>query len=425
MGKVEIFMKELRGRLLSQRDLETQPDDTVIQIPGMVEDDDFVTCNRCGTKHHQQDVRLPIGAYYCPTCILLGRVRSDQFLYHKPQADFEAGHTYCRWSGTLTPSQQELSDALVASTAIRLLVHAVTGAGKTEMIYGVISHLLEMGGAVCLASPRIDVCIELHKRISRDFSLTVASLHGGSEDYVLTPLVIATTHQLLRFREAFDLVIVDEVDAFPYVDNAMLYEGVTRALKPGGRTIFLTATSTDALDQQIADNSLTKLSLARRFHGNPLTVPRFKWLGQRFFHHVKQQRLTGFPLLIFYPEIAEGARFAKDLQKRFLGEAIGFVSSKTVNRLELVDKFREGQLTILVATTILERGVTFPRVDVFVYQADHRLYTKSALVQIAGRVGRSADRPEGLLVFFHNGQTRAMKRARREIQAMNRLGGFA
>jgi competence protein ComFA len=417
-------MKELRGRLLTQRDLETQPDDTVIQIPGMVEDGDFITCSRCGTRHLKADVSLPIGAHYCPSCILLGRVRSDQFLYHRPQADFEPGHDYCRWTGQLTPAQQAVSDSLVTSNASRLLVHAVTGAGKTEMIYGVISHLLNIGGAVCLASPRIDVCIELHHRLSRDFNLKVALLHGGSEDYILTPLVIATTHQLLRFRRAFDLVIVDEVDAFPYVDNAMLYEGVRRALKPEGRTIFLTATSTDELDGQIAEGRLTKLSLARRFHGNPLTIPVFKWLGRQFIRHVQQQRATEFPLLIFYPEIAGGAKFAEKLQKKFPQERIGFVSSKTTNRLELVDKFRSGELTILVATTILERGVTFPRVDVFVYQADHRLYTKSALVQIAGRVGRSSDRPDGLLVFYHNGQTRAMKRARQEIRDMNQLGGF-
>ena len=42
------------------------------------------------------------------------------------------------------------------------LVHAVTGAGKTEMIYKVVAKVINDGGAVCLASPRIDVCLELY-----------------------------------------------------------------------------------------------------------------------------------------------------------------------------------------------------------------------------------------------------------------------
>ena len=45
------------------------------------------------------------------------------------------------------------------------LVHAVTGAGKTEMIYQVVAKVINRGGAVCLASPRIDVCLELYKRL--------------------------------------------------------------------------------------------------------------------------------------------------------------------------------------------------------------------------------------------------------------------
>lgn len=43
--------------------------------------------------------------------------------------------------------------------------------------------------------------------------------------------MIATTHQLLKFYQAFDLLIVDEVDAFPYVDNPVLYHAVEQAVQ--------------------------------------------------------------------------------------------------------------------------------------------------------------------------------------------------
>ena len=63
-----------------------------------------------------------------------------------------------------------------------------------------------------------------------------------------------------------------------------------------------------------------------------------------------------------------------------------FVSSVTEDRLEQVQAFRDGELTILISTTILERGVTFPCVDVFVVEANHRLFTKSSLIQIGGEL---------------------------------------
>ena len=139
---------------------------------------------------------------------------------------------------------------------------------------------------------------------------------------------------------------------------------------------------------------------------------------------LKKQRQSQFPLLIFFPNIEQGREFTSILQTTFPDERIGFVSSKTENRLELVEEFRQGKLTILVTTTILERGVTFPCVDVFVLLANHKLYSKSALVQISGRVGRAAERPTGELLFLHDGVTKAMKKAISEIKEMNHKGGF-
>lgn len=112
------------------------------------------------------------------------------------------------------------------------------------------------------------------------------------------------------------------------------------------------------------------------------------------------------------------------LQEKFPTEKIGFVSSQSEDRLELVEKFRKNEITILVSTTILERGVTFPCVDVFVILANHKLYTKSALVQISGRVGRAAERPTGELLFLHDGATKSMQQAIKEIKEMNKKGGF-
>ena len=71
---------------------------------------------------------------------------------------------------------------------------------------------------MCWAIPRTDVVIELVPRLKKAFPhAKVIGLHGHSDeknDY--GDIVISTTHQLIRFYQAFDLLIIDEVDAFPY-----------------------------------------------------------------------------------------------------------------------------------------------------------------------------------------------------------------
>ena len=63
--------------------------------------------------------------------------------------------------------------------------------------------------------------------------------------------------------------------------------------------------------------------------------------------------------------------------------------------------------------------MTFPCVDVFVVEANHRLFSRSALVQIAGRVGRSMDFTTGQVNLFYDGTTMAIEKAIKEIQEMN------
>lgn len=423
------------GRLFTEQELSHEERQQAKQIPSMKKEKEQLSCQRCGSQI-EEEWHLPIGAFYCRECLIMKRIRSDQKLYYFPQECFPK-QDVLKWSDQLTPFQERVSQGLLQAVDKKeaTLVHAVTGAGKTEMIYQVVAKVIDQGGAVCLASPRIDVCLELHKRLQNDFACEIALLHGESDPYFRTPLVIATTHQLLKFYQAFDLLIVDEVDAFPYVDNPVLYHAVNNCVKVTGLRIFLTATSTDELDRKVKQGELKRLSLPRRFHGNPLIVPKPIWLSHfnRYLEknglppklklYIEKQRKTAYPLLIFASEIKKGEKLKEILQEKFPNEKIGFVSSITEDRLEQVQAFRDGKLSILISTTILERGVTFPRVDVFVVEANHQLFTKSSLVQIGGRVGRSMDRPTGELIFFHDGLNQSIKRAIKEIKQMNQEAG--
>ena len=424
------------GRIFVESQLSDELKEEAEKLPSMVKRKDNFTCNRCGSIVLSDNI-LQTGQTHCRECLVFGRNISDSYLYYFQQKSFQKNNSL-NWQGRLTPYQNEVSEGMLSGIAEKkdLLVHAVTGAGKTEMIYHSVAKIIDDGGCVCIASPRIDVCLELYKRMSRDFSCPITLLHGEAEPYKRAPLIIATTHQLLKFYQAFDLLIIDEVDAFPFVDNKMLYYAVNQSLKKDGVKIFLTATSTDELDKKVRKGDLKKLHLARRFHANPLVVPKMLWLSgvlksmkkgkipKKLDLLLKNQRKSGYPLLIFFPNIEQGKRFLMVLQEKFPTEKIGFVSSRTEDRLELVEKFRKNEITILVSTTILERGVTFPCVDVFVVLANHKLYTKSALVQISGRVGRAAERPTGELLFLHDGATKSMQQAIKEIKEMNKKGGF-
>lgn len=264
-----IELQDCLGRIFTRSQLPLGLQQQAQTLSGMIEKKGKLWCNRCGQVVHKEKQQLPIGAYYCRPCVRLGRVRSDEKLYYFPQAEFPKTNVL-KWEGRLTDYQAKVSQGLVEAVAKQKnsLVHAVTGAGKTEMIYQVVAQVINEGGAVCLASPRIDVCLELHRRLQEDFSCDISLLHGESEVYFRSPLVIATTHQLLKFYRAFDLLIVDEVDAFPYVDNPMLYHAVAQSVKEKSTIIFLTATSTDELDKKVSKGELNRLSLPRRFHGN-------------------------------------------------------------------------------------------------------------------------------------------------------------
>ena len=401
--------KEYYGRLFTKEQLPVNYHPEALTLEGMIKVDKQLRCKRC-YSWIEEDWQLPGGQYYCRACIVFGRNQEGKELYYFPSKTSEIEFPVLKWFGELTPYQAKVSEKLLRTYQKQKdsLVHAVTGAGKTEMIYNIVAYVLENKGHVAIASPRVDVCRELFLRMKRDFTCSISLLHAESEPY----------------------------DGSPFVGNVMLNHAVEQAKTETGRFIYLTATSTLSLEEQVRLGTLEKHHLARRFHGNPLVLPKFFWQGRLqksltrgklprpLLYQIKKQRKSKFPLLIFFPNIAIGEKFTSILQKYLPDEKMAFVSSKSEKRSTIVEKFRKKELSILVTTTILERGVTFPQVDVFVCMANHHLYTSSSLIQIGGRVGRSPDRPTGKLYFFHEGLSKSMLRCREEIKVMNKKGGF-
>ena len=69
----------------------------------------------------------------------------------------------------------------------------------------------------------------------------------------------------------------------------------------------------------------------------------------------------------------------------------------------------------------LERGITLEGLDVVVYNASHPIFTKSNLIQIAGRVGRKISDPFGNVTFITNKVDRKLKQVIRELDDKNKM----
>ena len=82
----------------------------------------------------------------------------------------------------------------------------------------------------------------------------------------------------------------------------------------------------------------------------------------------------------------------------------------------------EQKYLFLVTTSILERGVTFPGIDVMILGADDEVFSASALIQMAGRAGRAKERPTGTVCFFVGAMSQRVREALRQIAYMNQKG---
>lgn len=397
-------------------------------------------CYRCGNNDPRMFAIFPCArcheeCTYCRSCIMMGRISACTPLISWTGPDFKTNlfDSPLVWTGTLSEGQQTASQRVVSAVKNNedLLVWAVCGAGKTEVLFAGINEALSAGKRVCIATPRTDVVLELAPRLKAVFpEIPVASLYGGSEDrHLYAPLTISTTHQLLRFYKAFDTVILDEVDAFPYSVDKTLQYAVKQARKPHSSMIYLTATPHEKWQKECRLGKRNFVTIPARYHRHPLPVPEFVWCGS-WKKHLKKNRLPDHVLrwiekrlhskkqsLLFVPQIELMEKILPLLQK--LHPDIQSVHAEDPERKKKVQAMRNKEIPLLLTTTILERGVTFPNIDVAVLGAEDRIFTESALVQIAGRVGRSADFPNGAITFFHYGKTKAMVKARNQIVWMN------
>ncbi|WP_082233350.1 DEAD/DEAH box helicase [Halobacillus massiliensis] len=396
-------------------------------------------CKRCGADKsfhfgHFHHAGCEKECIYCRNCIQMGRVIDCEPLYAGSSLVAWPIHEKpCKWEGELTSGQQQAAGKIIETieTKRELLIWAVCGAGKTEMLFPGLARALELGLRICIATPRTDVVKELLPRLRKAFpGITIQGLYGDSDEKQGdSQLLVSTTHQLFRFSSAFDVMVIDEIDAFPYHNDDSLQYAAKRASKPESSRIYLTATPRKKEKKLIRRKKLPAVFIPSRFHGFPLPVPIFRLipmlrkniqngrLPKSLTEKIRRQQQESRQLLMFCSTIEQASQLKAILGREFETTS---VHAEDPDRAGKVQDFRDKKLRLLITTTILERGVTFPAVDVYVIDAGHHVFDEAALVQIAGRAGRSPVDPEGDVIFYHIGKTNAMIAAREAVIQMNK-----
>lgn len=455
----EAWIKQYEGKLLLRQEIDLP--EPIFQhyikrqyfqaVPSIMKTLFSVQCRRCFNRNKAYFSVIPCkrcqrSHIYCRHCIEMGRVLDCEPLYEwkGPAYEWPNHKKPCSWQGDLTNAQKEAAHeiALAIEKQRKLLVWAVTGSGKTEMLFLGIHQALQRGKRICIASPRADVVRELVPRVQAAFrNVSVQGLYANSRDKTGTAqLILATTHQLYRYHNAFDVLIIDEIDAFPFHADVTLQKAAERAVRTHHRAvIYLTATPRAKQKWQMFRKTLPYTFVPTRYHGAPLVIPQWKmhpsivknlsnntvpaFLSQWFIHRPPHRQV-----LLFIPTLSLLSTSFSALKSFLLKEniitsvdQIAQVHAQDINREAKIAAFRRQEITVLLTTTILERGVTFPSIDVLVIDSGHPVFDEAALIQIAGRAGRSASDPKGTVVFLYQTKTKAMVRTDQSIREMNRL----
>jgi competence protein ComFA len=159
--------------------------------------------------------------------------------------------------------------------------------------------------------------------------------------------------------------------------------------------------------------------ISRRYHQRdlpePVLIKANSYLDTKAVALIKEYYLETKPLIVYLSSINKVMKLSSVLVSQGIEAEV--ITSKTSYKREVIKRFENQEITVLLSTTILERGVTFKNLSVMVLEADNPVFNKASLIQIAGRVKRITD--AGEVIFMAKFKTEAMLNAIKEIKELN------
>ena len=302
---------------------------------------------------------------------------------------------------TLTTEQQSViaeikHDLAREDKAAKRMVVGDVGSGKTMVILA--SVMMAQPYKSILMAPTSLLSLQLYeeacKHLPKFVNIALVMQNNMKGDYTKADFIIGT-HALL-YKEDLpqaSLVMVDEQHRFGTKQRAMLEMLVSKGEK---KPHFIQFSATPIpRTQAMMDSELLDISLITTtpFEREVLTQTISKPDFQNLLTHIKEEIAQKHQVLIIYPLVEEST----EVPYQSLEESRGFWESKFDNvylthgkdkqKEDVLLEFRE-KGDILLATTVVEVGISLPRLTLIVIVGAERLGL-ATLHQLRGRVGRN------------------------------------
>ncbi|MBI3082039.1 MAG: ATP-dependent DNA helicase RecG [Gemmatimonadetes bacterium] len=219
--------------------------------------------------------------------------------------------------------------------------------------------------------------------------------------------IVVGTHALIEQTTAFrrlGLVVIDEQHRFGVEQRAALMEKgnapevLLLSATPIPRTLALT------LYGDLDISVLTERPAGRL----PVTTGvRTSAERQRVYQFLREQCAVGHRAYVVYPVIEESQRLdlraattmSAELARQLAPVRVGLVHGRmhADARDRVMRQFRDGEVGVLVATTVIEVGIDVPGATVMVIEHAER-FGLAQLHQLRGRVGRGSEASQCILL---------------------------
>ena len=324
----------------------------------------------------------------------------------------------------LTPSQQlaiaEVSGDLASPNRMIRLIQGDVGSGKTMVALFAAAMVAGSGGQSAIMAPTDLVARQHYETLAgllEPLGIPVRLLTGriSEAERVATQQAIAAgevavavgTHALFQSKVTFRdlaLVVVDEQHRFGVHQRMALSEK-----GPQSDLLVMTATPIPRtlVLSQFGDMDVSRLQdkPAGRQPVDTRAVPLSQI--EALIDRLKAAVERGEKAYWVCPLVEENAALDVEaatsrhatLTKR-LGPVVGLVHGRTptAERERVMTAFRDGAISVLVATTVVEVGVDVPDATIMVIEHAER-FGLSQLHQLRGRVGRG-DKPSHCLLLY-------------------------
>jgi len=313
----------------------------------------------------------------------------------------------------LTPDQEsaiaEIDRDLARPVPMQRLLQGDVGSGKTVVALYALLRAVEAGRQGALMAPT-ETLAEQHfltiEAICADLGVSVALITGsvrGSADAA----ILVGTHALIQKDVELPNVavaVVDEQHRFGVEQRRALAE------RHGPHVLHMTATPIPRTLALTVYGDLAVTEIARPPASRKPVVTA--WVGAersseaytRLRAHLDQGRQAYVVCPLIETSEVRVARAAEEEAERLArvelsGYRVGLLHGKlkAADRREVMRRFKDHELDVLVATTVIEVGVDVPNATIMIVQEADR-FGLAQLHQLRGRVGRGAEQSYCLLV---------------------------